>query len=139
MLAASIGAASAPAQTGVQPDIGGTVQEATPSEVPPAALLTERGTQLAERLMHLRRAEARMGPKHPSMAAIQSQIADVKRELSAWARAENPFAARPGAKPVPEPSLAEQDLRQLVIKLAAKVATLEARIARLEEERGVKQ
>lgn len=116
----------------------GTPSADTPSvtldaEIPKAALLTERGQQLAERLKMLRRNEANMGPKHPAMEQTQLQIDEVKLQLEAWAPAPNPF--RGGGEAVPMraiPQMNDEDLRQLVIRLTDDIRLLEQRLERVE-------
>ncbi|TWU54509.1 hypothetical protein Poly51_32280 [Rubripirellula tenax] len=104
-------------------------------DVPPAALLTERGRQLAEELGHLERSKASMGARHPSRAAIDAQMESIRRELKAWASApemtaetdENPFAERDAA-----PQMNGVDLRQLVLILTERVERLERKVTALE-------
>lgn len=101
-------------------------------EVPKAALLTERGQQLADRLQHLRRAEANMGDKHPSLPDVQQQIEEIKVQLEAWTPASNPFRASE-TLPIREiPQMNDEDLRQLVLRLTDDIRLLEQRIERLE-------
>ena len=88
--------------------------------IPAAALRTQRGRQLAERLMQLRRAEATMGPKHPSLGAIQAEIADVKDQLGAW--------------PADVATLNDEDVKRLVLRMSVKIEQLEARIVALERQ-----
>ena len=106
--------------------------EGVSDEVPAAALLTERGQQLADRLQHLRRAEANMGDKHPSLPDVQQQIEEIKVQLEAWTPATNPFRAGKDL-PIREiPQMNDEDLRQLVLRLTDDIRLLEQRIERLE-------
>lgn len=105
--------------------------------IPEAALLTERGRQLAQQLRLLRRTREGLGAKHPTLPVVEKKIEAVLEELSAWEPAygdaeENPF--RPGAKKDPK-MLNEYDLRQLVLRLAKRVEQLEGRIEKLEGKR----
>jgi uncharacterized protein involved in exopolysaccharide biosynthesis len=129
LVSAAILASLAPGQN--RPGQSGGNSSSSDGDIPQAALLSEKGTQLAEQLRHLRHTEAKLGAKHPQHAEIQSQIADIKRELSAWEPEENPFLAlnRSASDPA---ELSVQDLRQLVLQLAGKVAQLEARVEKLE-------
>lgn len=107
--------------------------------IPPAALLTDRGTALVERLKQLRRAESRMGPKHPSLPDLRDQIAEVRQQLKAWQPAPNPFrGTSPGDQAAETtksiPQMNEEDLRQVVIALAAEVETLRQRVDVLERQ-----
>lgn len=132
-----------PAQTGASDagpngDAGqwaGTDEDA----IPPAAMLTDRGTALVERLKQLRRAESRMGPKHPSLPDLRDQIADVREQLKAWGPAPNPFRETPRGEQAAEatksiPQMNEEDLRQVVIALAAEVESLRQRVETLETQ-----
>ena len=108
-------------------------------EIPPAALLTDRGTALVERLKQLRRTESRMGAKHPSLPEVREQIDAILRELKAWQPAPNPFrsstredAASPELKPIP--LMNEEDLRQIVLALTQEVSDLRRRVEALEEQ-----
>lgn len=106
-------------------------------EIPAAALLTDRGRQLADQLRHLRRAKATMGPKHPSYAGVLAQIAKIKKELAAETAAENPLLARDQPPPKTLAELSDQELRQLILQMAVKIAQLEARIEKLEQRNRV--
>jgi len=107
-------------------------QAVVKDEVPQAALLTERGQQLADRLQHLRRAEANMGDKHPSLPDVQQQIEEIKVQLEAWTPAANPFRAS-NELPIRQiPQMNDEDLRQLVLRLTDDIRLLEQRIERLE-------
>ena len=108
-------------------------------EIPPAALLTDRGTALVERLRQLRRTESRMGAKHPSLPEVRGQIDDILRELKAWQPAPNPFrsstredAVSPELQPIP--LMNEEDLRQIVLALSQEVTELRGRVEALEKQ-----
>jgi hypothetical protein len=113
-------------------------EQATPpaveSEIPRGLLLTERGRALAEELKQLRRAEASMGPKHPLLAEVKQQIEAVKEQIEAWSpRVQQLSPDR--VTPLPEalPEMNDQDLRQLILRMAAKMSQLERRIETLEQ------
>ena len=101
-------------------------------EIPKAALLTERGQQLVDRLKHLRRAESTLGPKHPSMEDVQIQIEEIKVQLEAWSPAPNPFRGGEEVSMREIPQMNDEDLRQLVIRLTDDIRLLEQRIERVE-------
>ena len=104
-------------------------------EVPEAAMRTELGRQLAARLRHLRRAESRMGPKHPSLQATQDEIAVVKERLAAWGQGAPP-ESRVNDQNILNAIRATNDaeLRQLVFRMALKIEQLENRLRRVEEQ-----
>lgn len=103
---------------------------------PSAALLTERGRQLATELKMLKRSREAMGDRHPTLPVINKQIEAIEEQLKAWEPAfggteANPF--RPDdAKQAPQVN--EYDLRQMVIRLNARVEELEKRVAVLEKK-----
>lgn len=103
--------------------------------VPQAALLTERGRQLAQELQMLRRSRAAMGSKHPTLPLVNEKIAAIEEQLEAWEPAygetpDNPFDAEKAA-----PKMNEYDLRQVVIRLSKRVEQLERRVTELERRR----
>lgn len=113
--------------------------------IPPAALLTDRGRELAENLRNLRRTRANLGGKHPTLPVVERAIAETERQLRAWLPSEegsdNPFknldsspqrsssAARNESE---KSAINETDLRQLVLRLHAKIEQLEERVRLLE-------
>ena len=103
-------------------------------DIPAAALLTERGQQLADNLNQLRRSEASMGDRHPSRGEVQDEIKAVIEQLRAWAPAM-PSLADGQALGDELPAMNEHDLRQLVLRLSAKVELLEARVTAIENKR----
>ena len=105
------------------------------SEIPPALLLTERGRALAEELKQLRRSEASMGPRHPLLAQVRNQIASVKEQIAAWSPRAQQFS-EDKSKSLPDalPEMNEQDLRQLILRMAGKIAQLEQRVELLERQ-----
>ncbi len=114
-----------------------TNRSAADADVPRAALLTDRGRQLADRLRHLRRAAAGMGAKHPSLSGVQEEIAEVKKQLAAWSpdrRVGGVDVGKPLDDAVPE--MSGHDVRQLVLRLSAKIDRLERRIDTLERRAG---
>jgi uncharacterized protein involved in exopolysaccharide biosynthesis len=115
-----------------QTDDSGSGSAKSAENVPQAALLTERGRQLAEQLRLLKRSRDSMGSKHPSLPSINTQIEAIEEQLEAWEPAfgepaENPF--HPGRA---TPQMNEFDLRQIVIRLNKRVESLEKRVAELE-------
>lgn len=121
-------------------------------QVPPAALLTEEGAALAERLRHLRRSESRMGPRHPALPEVRSQIEQIRQQLQAWGSPPNPFRVKPATdfprdaslREAPPPPLdagnilqmSDQELRQLVRGLVAEVRELRQRLDEIENRPG---
>lgn len=106
-------------------------ERAKPSDqVPQAALLTERGKQLAEELRLLKRSRETMGPKHPSLPLVNKKIEAIQEQLQAWEPAANPFRPESGEKTTPQ--MNEYDLRQMVIRLNKRVEMLEKRVSQLE-------
>ena len=105
-------------------------------EVPRAALLTERGRQLADELRMLKRSRDSMGSRHPTLPLINQKIAAIKEQLEAW----EPAFGEPEANPFHSdsqsatPMLNEYDLRQMVIKLNRRVEMLEKRVSELEKK-----
>ena len=99
--------------------------------VPQAALLTERGRQLAEELRMLKRSRESMGSKHPTLPLINQKIEAITEQLQAWEPAENPF--HPGDEQQKKPQINDYDLRQMVIQLNKRVEMLEKRVAELEK------
>lgn len=102
--------------------------------VPSGALLTERGRELAFELKNLYRSKESMGPRHPSLSAVDKRIKSVKELLKAFAPAENPFDSAQKNKDSSK-MLNEFDLRQLVVQLTKRVEMLEKRIEELERKK----
>ncbi len=111
-----------------------TVPRAVQDKIPRAALLTERGTQLANRLKFLRQSELTMGQKHPQFESVQDEIEEIKRELTAWSPAEW-FDSDVGEGALAQrlPEMNDRDLRQVVLQLVGKIEQLENRVAELEQ------
>ncbi|QDV43182.1 hypothetical protein Enr13x_30370 [Stieleria neptunia] len=102
-------------------------------QIPRAALLTERGRQLAEELRMLKRSRDSMGSKHPTLPLVNKKIEAIEEQLEAWEPAvgappPNPFHPQQEAKP----QMNDYDLRQIVIRLTKRVELLEKRVAELE-------
>jgi len=124
---------SLPAQTGSE----SVESDRAEKPIPEAALLTERGRQLANELRLLRRTRSTLGSKHPTLPLVEKQIAAVEEQLEAW----EPAFGKPPANPFhPEaeamPQMNEYDLRQIVIRLSRQVEQLEKRVEQLERARG---
>jgi hypothetical protein len=96
--------------------------------IPEAALLTERGRQLSEELRRLRRTESSLGERHPSIATVREKIAAVEEQLQAW------LPKAEGNRPLGErlPEMNPEDVKQLVLRLSAKIDQLERRVNALE-------
>jgi len=129
-----------PAQTEL-PAPKATEPESTDKPIPEAALLTERGRQLAQELKMLRRTRATLGSKHPTLPLIVKKIEAVEEQLEAWEPAfgtppPNPFqpqSSRSGSTRMStSPQMNEYDLRQMVIRLTRRVEELERRVSQLE-------
>ena len=105
------------------------------SEIPPALLLTERGRALAEELRQLRRSEETMGPRHPLLAQVRKQIASVKEQIAAWSPQAQQLS-QDKATPLPDalPQMNDQEVRQLILRMAGKIAHLEQRVESLERQ-----
>ncbi len=116
--------------------------------IPPAALLTDRGRELADSLKNLRRTRANLGPKHPTLPVIEQAISDTEKQLQAWlpngTENENPFKTRDAApressldvgRNSSPAGMNSTDLRQLVLRLHERVEALEARVQALERLR----
>lgn len=130
------------------PNIPIDSQIADDPDVPKSALLTERGRELAAHLVQLKRTSATLGGKHPSLEAIRQEIDEVKEQLKAWAAGSDAIAnagagagARPGRSTrdleqaaLETPTMNDQDLRQLVLRLAVKIDQLDNRMSRLERD-----
>jgi len=102
-------------------------------EIPPAALLTDRGEELANRLYQLRRNLETMGIRHPSRGEVELEIKAVIEQLSAWSPS---VRTRSGDPSLPDalPAMNEHDLRQVVLRLYGKVQQLESRLEALESK-----
>ena len=101
-------------------------------EIPQAALLTERGQQLADRLKMLRHNEKNLGSQHPALPEVQLQIEEIKLQLEAWSPAPNPFRGNVEVPMRAIPQMNDEDLRQLVIRLTDDIRLLEQRLERVE-------
>lgn len=100
-------------------------------EVPDAAMKSAQGRQLATRLRMLRHSEARMGPKHPSLPAVQNQIASIKEQLAAF----GPDNQQTNDQAISNllQSMSDEELRQLVYRMAVRIEQLEVRLQKLEK------
>ena len=102
--------------------------------VPRAALLNERGRELAEELRMLKRSRESMGSKHPTLPLINNKIEAIQEQLEAWEPAVGQPAENPFHPSQSKPQMNEYDLRQMVIKLNKRVEMLEKRIDLLEQK-----
>ncbi len=113
--------------------------------IPSAALLTDRGRALVENLRNLRRTRANLGPKHPTLPVIEKAISETEQQLRAWLpedpAEENPFknldsppqrSRRATRNDTADSVMNDTDLRQLVLRLHARIEALEARVETLE-------
>jgi hypothetical protein len=121
-------------QLRAQTDASGSSSSDSAESLPQAALLTERGRELAKQLRLLKRARDSMGSKHPTLPSVNKQIEGIEEQLQAWEpamgdKAENPFQT---SRSTPTPQMNEYDLRQIVIRLNKRVEALEKRVADLE-------
>ncbi|WP_144059802.1 hypothetical protein [Rhodopirellula sallentina] len=112
-------------------------------DVPAAALLTDRGRQLAENLRNLKRTRSNLGDKHPTVPLIEEQIEDTIQQLQAWIPADTseptPFIPSQQSGSVTAdvsqpPGMNEKDLRQLVLSLHRRIEQLELRVRNLERK-----
>lgn len=127
--------------SGVAGDGTAEPQAGSGDVIPRAALLTERGTQLVERLKQLRRIQERMGTRHPARPDVALQIAEIKEQLDAWTPAPNPFhAPAPSVAPLAIPptqlQINDEDLRQVVLGLTDEMEALRKRVEALEKAAG---
>lgn len=98
-------------------------------EIPAEALKTEEGRQLAERLSFLRRSEASMGVKHPAYKGIQSEIESIRERLGIRQEQLNSSLAPPGLS---IDSMSDEELRQMIRRMALRIESLEKRLDALE-------
>ena len=73
-----------------------------------------------------------MGEKHPNYDSVQTEIKDIKRELTAWAPAED-FGDGDVSVAERLPSMNDSDMRQLIVQLVGKIGQLEERVEILEK------
>ncbi len=104
------------------------------ADIPQAALLTDKGMQMAARLRMLRDAESRMGSKHPSLPDVQRQIAQIRTQLRDWADKPVKDGDLP-PKQADQTEFTPQELQQIVLRLAEEVEVLKQKVARLENQR----
>ena len=103
--------------------------------------MTDRGTELANRLRFLRLAEQTMGAKHPSFESVLQEIEDIKTELTAWSSHNAELTTKQNQTVTDSeneydadflPEMNDRDLRQLVLRLVGRVRQLEDRIEAIE-------
>lgn len=127
--------ALASAQTRLQyPDqrsIGGIL---TQDRIPEAALQTPRGRDLVNQLRVLRTSASQMGPRHPLLPGINDDIAITKQRIEAVMISDRVLRGRGGTEKLASavPALEENDLRDLVMRLIARISALEEQVGRLE-------
>ena len=100
--------------------------------------LSDQELQLAEELRLLKRAESRMGAKHPAIQDVRKKIETITEQLGDSA-AVTP-QTRNQAKPTQSLSIAamnDQQLRQIIQRMVVKIDQLETRIETLERQRMV--
>ncbi|TWU29126.1 hypothetical protein [Novipirellula artificiosorum] len=102
------------------------------------AELTERELKLANELKLLQRSEAGMGANHPALGDVKQRIATIREELNVLARDPGKRTTSQRAeKPISIAELTDQQLRLLVLKMAAKIEQLETRVSILERQTAV--
>lgn len=112
-------------------------------DIPESAFLTERGLELAAQLKRLRYTESTLGSRHPSLPSIQEQIVSIRRILKSWGDEDVDLQDLVDDEREKEivivsetvlDQLSKNDLKQLVIRLAADVSRLRERLSELEED-----
>ena len=98
-------------------------------EIPAAALKTEEGRKMVERLDFLRRSEASMGEKHPSLPGIKSEIESIRDRLGI---SGSGFGGELAPSGQTLNSMSEDELRQLIRRMALRIESLEQRLNALE-------
>jgi len=112
-----------------------SADEASADEAPP---LSDQQRQVADELRLLKRAESRMGAKHPAVQDVRKKIADLTEQLEGMAAVSS--QQKNQARPTQSLSIADmndQQLRQLILRMAIKIEQLETRIETLERQRMV--
>ncbi len=111
----------------------GPIFQAT-DEVSETAMLTEQGRQLAVLLRRLRHSESTMGRNHPSLPAVQAQIAAVKEQLAVLeSGGQTEVGANDQFLPDAMLSMSDEELRRLVFRMAMKIEQLESRLQQVEK------
>ena len=98
-------------------------------EIPAAALKTEEGRKMAERLGFLRRSQASMGPKHPAFPGIKAEIETIRDRLGINGSGSGGALAPSGQT---LNSMSDDELRQLIRRMALRIESLEQRLYALE-------
>jgi hypothetical protein len=98
---------------------------------------TERGRELVEQLRVLRIAEATMGEKHPLLPKIKEEIRETKALLRNWTMSEKIAGEMESENDVKRlavalPSMSDEDLRRLVLRLIIRVDILEKELKSLK-------
>jgi hypothetical protein len=104
--------------------------------------LSDQQLRLTEELRLLKRAESRMGEKHPAIQDVRKKIEAITEQLgdSAMFTPQAKNQAKNQAKPTQSQSIAamnEQQLRQIIQRMIVKIEQLETRIETLERQRMV--
>jgi len=100
--------------------------------------LSDQQLRLTEELRLLKRAESRMGEKHPAIQDVRKKIEAITEQLGDSAMFTP--QAKNQAKPTQSQSIAamnEQQLRQIIQRMIVKIEQLETRIETLERQRMV--
>ncbi|TWT81129.1 hypothetical protein CA13_25770 [Planctomycetes bacterium CA13] len=99
--------------------------------VPAEALKTEEGMALVQRLRMLRLSESKLGKAHPSVKSIQAEISAVLKQIKSLAPTAEESAGQ--SRPQKEiMAMSERELRELVLRMAARIEALDARVVVLE-------
>lgn len=94
--------------------------------IPPEVLRTNEGRQKVERLRMLRRHQSTMGPKHPAYAGIQAEIESIRQQLGLSPRGTGE------TDQINLDGMQEDELRQLIRRMALRIESLEKRVEALE-------
>jgi len=102
-------------------------------DIPVAALQTDEGFQLAGQLQSLHRTYSTLGPNHPSIGKVRSEIESVKRRLAAF-NSLSGEASGVGSQAAPEnvPAVSNAQWHDLVLAMTKKIERLETRVSTLE-------
>ena len=99
---------------------------AVQDQIPPEVLRTKEGRQIVERLGMLRRHQSTMGPKHPAFRGLQSEIESIRTQLGL-----SPTGAGETDR-INLDGMEQDELRQLIRRMALRIESLEKRVEALE-------